>query len=140
MKERGPLDQMQIIDVDAQPWVDVVDETGFIPEGAATKTLVDPDSGNTFLLTRFAPNAEFPGHWHPSDTIYIITQGEFSVEGEGTYVPGDIRWVRGGTSYGSESAGPDGCEFYILSVGPFAVHDPTVDPPPNGTWRDVLGG
>lgn len=55
------------------------------------------------------------------------------------YEPGDVRWVKGGTAYGSESAGPDGCEFYIVSLGPFDVCDPETNPPPNGHWSDVLG-
>jgi Cupin domain. len=135
----NPLGQMQVIHVDDQPWVDYEDETGFIPQGAAVKPLIDPETGHTFMLTRFAPNYRAPSHWHPSDTIYIITQGEFSVEGEGTYRPGDVRWVKGGTAYGSESAGPDGCEFYIVSMGPFDVHDPEKVPPPNGDWRSVKG-
>src|SRR5690606_11229777 len=109
--------------------------SGFIPEGAAVKPLIDPETGHTFMLTRFAPNYKAPSHWHPSDTIYIITQGEFSVEGEGTYRPGDVRWVKGGTAYGSESAGAEGCQFYIVSLGPFEVNDPDQVPPPNGDWR-----
>jgi quercetin dioxygenase-like cupin family protein len=134
------LAERTIIHVDDQPWMDYEDETGFIPPGAAVKLLIDPESGNTFMLTRFAPNYRAPSHWHPSDTIYIITQGEFSVEGEGTYRPGDVRWVRGGTAYGSEMAGPDGCEFYIVAMGEFDVKDPSQDAPPLGHWHESPTG
>lgn len=139
MGDNNPLDQMQVIHVDDQPWVDYADESGFIPVGAAVKPLIDPDTGHTFLLTRFAPDYRAPSHWHPSDTIYIITRGEFTVEGESTYRPGDVRWVRGGTAYGEESAGPEGCEFYIVSLGPFDVKDPAAEAPPRGDWRSAKG-
>ncbi len=131
----NPLAERTIIHVDDQPWVEYADETGFIPEGAAVKPLIDPDTGHTFMLTRFAPNYRAPSHWHPSDTIYIVTRGEFGVEGEGVYRPGDVRWVRGGTAYGSETAGPDGCEFYIVSMGEFDVKDPNKEAPPRGSWN-----
>lgn len=132
----NPLAERRIIHVDDQPWAPAVEDNEFIPEGAEVKPLIDPDTGHTFMLVRFAPDYRAPSHWHPSDTIYIITQGEFGVEGEGVYRPGDIRWVRGGTAYGSETAGPEGCQFYIVSMGEFDVMNPETDPPPRGHWYD----
>jgi hypothetical protein len=132
----NPLAERTIIHVDDLPWVPYADETGFIPDGAAVKPLLDPSTGHTFMLTRFSPHFRAPSHWHPSDTIYIITKGEFGVEGEGVYRPGDVRWVRGGTAYGSETAGADGCEFYIVSLGEFDVKDPGKEAPPRGHWHE----
>jgi hypothetical protein len=80
----------------------------------------------------FPPGYVAPSHWHPSDTVYIITKGVFIVEGEGEYRPGQVRWVGGGYAYGRETAGPDGCEFYLLSLGPFSINDPEQNPPPRG--------
>ncbi len=133
----NPLGQMQVIHVDDQPWVEYEDETGFIPPGAAVKPSSIRRPGTPSCSRASPPDYKAPSHWHPSDTIYVITQGEFSVEGEGTYRPGDVRWVQGGTAYGSESAGPEGCEFYIVSLGPFDVNDPASDTPPRGDWRSL---
>ena len=47
-------------------------------------------------------------HSHPCDTLYVIQSGEFIVDGEGSYRPGELRWVRAGVTYGPERAGPDG--------------------------------
>jgi hypothetical protein len=73
-------------------------------------------------------------HWHPADTVYVIRHGQFTVAGEGTYEVGDIRWVKAGTAYGPEGAGPDGCEVMLIAAGafPLPTHDPTVDAPPRG--------
>ena len=58
------------------------------------------------------------------------------IEGEGSYVAGQVRWVRGGFAYGAEGAGPEGCEFYYFSLGPYGQFDPDRDPPPLGRWDE----
>ncbi len=142
------LDPMQIITVDDIEFEPYIDETGKVPPGAAMKFLMDPErinpaykeeAGNAVAISRFDPNYVAPSHWHPSDTIYIIKSGEFHVQGEGCYLPGDFRWVQGGTAYGSEMAGPEGCEFYLISLGPFDVIMPEDQEPPNGYWHEILG-
>ena len=100
------------------------------------KTIVDPSTGHAVFYVRFAPNQVGSAHWHTSDTVYLFVHGEFTVEGETTYHGGDVRRVRGGFAYGSETAGPDGCEFYFVSLGPYGRLDPDVDPPPLGRWDD----
>ena len=68
------------------------------------------------------PNASLGVHSHPCDTLYIIESGEFIVDGEGSYRPGDLRWVPAGVAYGPERAGPDGAVVMIVSTnGPFGV-------------------
>lgn len=70
----------------------------------------------------FPPGATLGVHSHPSDTLYVIQSGEFQVDGEGTYRPGELRWVRSGVVYGPERAGPDGAVVLIVSTsGPFGV-------------------
>lgn len=70
----------------------------------------------------FPPGAELGRHSHPSDTLYVIQSGEFIVDDEGSFRPGELRWVRAGVVYGPERAGPDGCEVLIVSTnGRFAV-------------------
>ena len=44
----------------------------------------------------FPPNATLGAHSHPCDTLYVIQSGEFIVDGEDTYRPGDLRWVKAG--------------------------------------------
>ena len=70
----------------------------------------------------FPPHATLGVHSHPCDTLYVIQQGEFIVEGEGSYRPGELRWVRAGVAYGPERSGPEGCVVLVVSTaGPFGV-------------------
>ena len=70
----------------------------------------------------FPPHATLGVHSHPCDTLYIIESGEFIVDGEGSYKPGELRWVQAGVAYGPERAGPDGAVVMIVSTnGPFGV-------------------
>jgi hypothetical protein len=126
-----------VITVDAISAVDFSDEDGFIPHGMRVKVLSDPAVGPPFLLAMFPPHFIVPYHWHPHDTIYIIKSGELIIESEGSYVPGDVRWVKGGSAYGPETAGPSGCDFYIISTGPLSAKDPAKEPPPGRGSRDL---
>jgi hypothetical protein len=39
-----------------------------------------------------------------------------------------VRWVRAGTFYGPETAGPDGCEFILIGAGNPTMHyEPRVE-------------
>jgi hypothetical protein len=128
----GDVASARVITVDAISAVDFSDEDGFIPQGMKVKVLSDPAVGPPFLLAMFPPKFTVPYHWHPHDTIYIVKSGELIIESEGSYRPGDVRWVNGGSVYGPETAGPNGCEFYIISTGPLFAKDPAKEPPPSG--------
>ena len=121
--------ERQPIHVEDLPWVpfernDTTVAIDVEPGAYFRQLMDDPDCKALFVQVKFAPNYVAPAHWHPSNTIYVITHGIFHVQGEKTYLPGDVRWVRGGKSYGSETAGPEGCEFYLASLGPFATNVP----------------
>ncbi len=131
----NPLKWASVINIDSLPWV------GYLADGASepsehvfTKTLIDPDSGNFCMVVRIEPGGGGPAHWHKSDTVYIVTKGELTVPGEGTYRVGDFRWVKGGYAYGGEIPGDDGCEFIFLSLGEYGWFNPEVDEPPLGRW------
>ena len=64
----------------------------------------------------FPPNGRLDVHSHPNDTLYVIRSGEFHIEGEGVFRPGDVRWVRGGLTYGPEWAGPEGAVLLIVAL------------------------
>jgi hypothetical protein len=123
------------VEVDALPWEEFVDASGR-RLGVRFKWIVDPALGKNCMLLRLPPNHRAAPHWHTSDTVYLVTAGEFTVEGEGSYFPGQVRWVRGGFAYGAEGAGPEGCEFYFFSLGPYGQHDPDLEPAPLGRWDD----
>lgn len=93
--------------------------------------LTGEDCDVTCLIFTFPPHYVGKVHWHPTDTIYVIRKGQFIVEGEGTYEVGDIRWVKAGTPYGPEKAGPDGCEVMLIGAGKFPLpsFNPDIDPP-----------
>lgn len=78
--------------------------------------------GPWVLLVSFAPGYSEPAHWHDFDTVYIPVKGEMIIEGEGVLRAGDVRWVRGGTYYGPETAGAEGCEFWLVGYGPPGLH------------------
>jgi hypothetical protein len=135
MSDQVSLAERQPIHVADVPWYPFVQDNETVSidlaPGAEFRPLMQDDTTSAlFVYVRFAPHYIAPSHWHPSNTIYIITQGVFNVEGEKTYYPGDVRWIRGGYPYGAESAGPEGCEFYLASLGAFATYDPIKNPPP----------
>jgi hypothetical protein len=119
---------------DVPPAVYGVDRTGAVDPDTWRKTIVGPETGSAIFHVRFAPNQSTGPHWHPSDTAYIVLAGTMIIEGEGEYRAGQVRLVEGGYAYGREGAGPDGCEFIFVSLGPFDRHDPDEVPPPRGRW------
>lgn len=127
--------ERQPINVDSVPWDEFLTPEG-APTGVSTKSLVDPGSGNVVMMARFPPNHRARPHWHLSAMLYITTAGEFTVDGEPSYFAGDLRWVRGGFSYGAEGSGPAGCEFYVVSLGPYGQFFPEEHPPPLGRWDE----
>tara|TARA_R110002074_G_C12527024_1_gene664577 strand:- start:624 stop:1871 length:1248 start_codon:yes stop_codon:yes gene_type:complete len=83
-------------------------------------------NGHPFVLhVQDPPNKTRPRHSHHADVIYVYTQGEHQIEGEGTYRAGDVRWTRAGHAYGPETTGPDGGAWWIFSYGdPIPVDTP----------------
>jgi hypothetical protein len=80
------------------------------------------EKGPWIVPNHFPPNVKAGTHSHNFDTVYVITKGSLNFnDGLGWLVPGDVRWVRAGTIYGPEEAGPDGCEFILISQGPIEV-------------------
>lgn len=128
--ERRPI---TIADIDWEDFSDP-DEPNRAP-GPLVKWLVDPASGNRVMHVKSISRAKADPHWHLSDTLYVVTDGEFWVDGEPEpYRKGDLRWVRGGFAYGPESSGPDGAEYLFISLGPYDKLDPDEHPPPLGRW------
>jgi len=93
-------------------------ETFHDPHGRPTTPTRVLRTSEPFLI-----EADFPGnfhaglHWHPHDTIYLITRGEMRIGDEGSFVPGDIRWAKAGHAYGPEEAGDEGVQFHLFSLG-----------------------
>ena len=93
-------------------------ETFHDPHGRPTTPTRILRASEPFLI-----EADFPAHfhaglhWHPHDTIYVITRGEMRIGNEGSFRPGDIRWVKAGHSYGPEEAGDEGVQFHLFSLG-----------------------
>jgi len=93
-------------------------------DGVSVKPLGEsPEAGPPVMQVRFEPNYVEPSHWHRVDTLYVITAGELVVGAEGVYRVGDVRWVRAGTYYGPEAAGPDGCEFLLAGMSEASLDD-----------------
>ena len=61
------------------------------------------------------PNKTRPRHYHHADVLYVYVKGEHHIEDEGTYKAGDIRWTRGGHTYGPETTGPEGGAWWVIS-------------------------
>ena len=128
-KGGSPLEPRSVIHIDDAPLAE-----RDVPAAITLQPLTGPDCDVTVLIFTFPPNYVGKVHWHPTDTVYVIRRGQFIVEGEGTFEVGDIRWVKSGTAYGPESAGPEGCEVMLIGAGKFPLpsFDPTVDPAPRG--------
>lgn len=69
------------------------------------------------LEVDFPPDFHAGLHWHPFDTLYFVAEGEMRIGPEGSFFPGDVRWVKAGHPYGPEEAGPDGVRFFLISLG-----------------------
>lgn len=133
----NPIGERRPIHVEDVPWEEFKDpKEPNRPPGLLVKWLVDPASGNRVMHVKSRPGGKAKAHWHLSDTVYIVTRGEFIVEGEAPYREGDLRWVRGGFAYGPEQSGPEGCEYLFFSLGPYDKIDPDERPPPLGRWDD----
>lgn len=88
------------------------------PHGRPTTPVRILHGGVPFVLEAdFPPGFRAGLHWHPHDTIYVITAGALQFGDEGWFRRGDLRWVRGGHSYGPELAGPAGVRFHLVSLG-----------------------
>ncbi|MSV90628.1 MAG: hypothetical protein F2754_10455 [Actinobacteria bacterium] len=122
----APQSIIHIADVRAAERVDGT------PPAITLRPLTGEACDLTVLIFTFPPGYTGKVHWHPTDTVYVVQRGQFIVEGEGTYEVGDIRWVKAGTVYGPEAAGPDGCDVMLIGAGrfPLPTYDPAVDPPP----------
>jgi len=93
-------------------------ETFHDPHGRPTTPTRVLRSSEPFLIEADFPANFYAGlHWHPHDTIYLITRGEMRIGDEGSFRPGDVRWVKAGHAYGPEEAGPDGVQFHLFSLG-----------------------
>jgi len=80
------------------------------------------EKGPWIVPNRFGPNVKAEKHAHNYDTVYYILKGSMTFnDGSGWYEVGDLRWVRAGLEYGPEEAGPDGCDFLLISYGPINV-------------------
>ena len=82
------------------------------------------------------PSAARPPHWHLSDTLYIVTKGEFIVEGEGSYraratCVGCRRFRLRPRAVRARRV-----EYLFISLGPYDKLDPDEFPPPLGRWDD----
>jgi hypothetical protein len=116
-----------VIHLDDIPAAERVDGT---PPAITLRPVTPEECDVAVVIFSFPPNYVGKVHWHPADTVYVVRQGVFNVEGEGAYKVGDIRWVKAGTLYGPESAGPEGCEVMLMAAGtfPMASYDASVDP------------
>ncbi len=69
------------------------------------------------LEVDFPPDFYAGLHWHPFDTLYFVAEGEMRIGPEGSFFPGDVRWVKAGYPYGPEEAGAEGVRFFLVSLG-----------------------
>jgi mannose-6-phosphate isomerase-like protein (cupin superfamily) len=116
------------VNLQEAPWQDFEDPAGRPTQ--PVQVLLDDDP--YVLRTRFSPDYVAGDHWHDFDTLYFITSGSMRFGDEGWYEPGEVRWVRGGHSYGPEEPGEGGVEFILVSCGgPVNLHWSDLEPPPS---------
>ena len=113
------------------PW-EIFDDPHGRPTTPVRILLDTQQPGDPYVLqAKFPPGFEAGLHWHPFDTVYLITQGEMTIGDEGIFRVGDIRWVRAGHVYGPEQAGAEGVEFILVSLGgPIGLNWADLEPVP----------
>lgn len=102
-------------DPDEFPWVGVENQPGVYSRFLGE----DLERGPWVVQVKLDPNVQGSAHWHEVDTVYVVTQGSLSFGfGDRVCHAGELRWCRAGYFYGPETAGPEGCEFYLVGSGP----------------------
>jgi len=122
IEDRG----MHIFDVDAIPWAvpaprDIRGPAPVAEPGSGAPTveerwLVRPEPGEDrfpISIMKFPPNYSFPRHWHTDGEFIQILKGSAIFAGH-VLNPGDMAYNDARIVYGSEAAGPDGCEFLLI--------------------------
>jgi quercetin dioxygenase-like cupin family protein len=126
-----------VLNLDMLPWMAWIDpRSGEKNEKVISKALLPEREQYSASIVWTEPGFTSNAHWHKSDTLYVVLSGEWEVEGEGTYRPGDYRWVQGGTAYGVEATGTTHAQILIISFGPSGRFDADEVPAPNGDTRD----
>jgi quercetin dioxygenase-like cupin family protein len=116
---------MHIFDPDSMEWEDPaprdIKGAGGVDDAAAgsgvqEKWLVRPRAGEDRVpisIMRFPPNFRFPRHWHTEGEFIQILRGTAIFAGR-TLHPGDMAYNDARIVYGSEAAGPEGCDFLLI--------------------------
>lgn len=78
----------------------------------------DAERGDSAVLLRFDPGAEYQAHRHPRGEEYLVLEGEL-VDGEGCWGPGT--WVRHPPGSAHRPRSPVGCVLYVRLAAPIEV-------------------
>jgi hypothetical protein len=104
----------------------IAGEKGFIDTSVETAEFHDTILGRSMLMdigdpgdstrplvsvVKYAPHAEVPVHYHDTDYVSIVLDGEIEVTRK-LHRIGDIRMVKKGTAYGPLRAGAAGCTVF----------------------------
>ena len=99
----------RVVDIDAQPWVDV-------GPGNEMKLLMhDPDTGMMTILTRLAPGAGIPAHVHEDMEQTYIIEGSL-VDDEGEVTAGQFVVRAKGSKHAPVA--PQGCVMLVYFLKP----------------------
>ena len=122
IEDRG----MHIFDPDAMEWGDPaprdirgVDAAPSGQNGSPAvqeKWLIKPEPGEDrfpISIMKFPPNFTFPRHWHTDGEFIQILRGSAIFAGR-VLNPGDMAYNDARIVYGTEAAGPEGCEFLLI--------------------------
>ena len=80
------------------------------------KWLVRPEPGEDrfpISIMKFPPNFTFPRHWRTDGEFIQILRGSAIFAGR-VLNPGDMAYNDARIVYGTEAAGPEGCEFLLI--------------------------
>ena len=104
-------------------------ETFHDPHGRPTTPTRVLRATEPFLIEADFPAGFYAGlHWHPHDTISLVTRGEMTIGDDGSFCPDDPRCVKAGHSSGPAEARDDGVQPHLSS----SADDIGLD------WTDLL--
>jgi hypothetical protein len=86
------------------------------PSVVQEKWLIKPKPGEDrfpISIMKFPPNFTFPRHWHTDGEFIQILRGSAIFAGR-VLNPGDMAYNDARIVYGTEAAGPEGCEFLLI--------------------------
>lgn len=112
-------DGLLIRHVDDVPWQEVRAQQHGARRASVWNRFVDVAAARTVVHTRYDPGVVLARHWHHSDEVILVLEGELMV-GEQRCTSGSVIVLNAGAAFGPLIAGERGVVLFEVFTGPAA--------------------